>query len=514
MVAEFVIADSIREPAPVHTPRSATAPPYPTRSAHTAGRTWQTWYVTGLLLLDGLAATTAVLAALAVVFGAPAHADPLHLVASCVLPLGWLLVLAGNQCYDTRQLFVGTAEYERVFRSGLAFAAVVALVAYVGKLGLSRGYVVSTLALTVTGTVLVRFLLRRGLHAGRARGRWLRRVVVVGHVRAVADLCRQLSRERFHGMSVVGACVPLTGLNSKGGLTMDDGRLVVPGGTVPVYGSFDDAALAVEAANADVLIVLSCPELDGPALRRLAWHVEDDKVEMIVASTLMDVSGDRITVRPVDGLPMLQVTHPRLRGTRRVAKALVDRCVGSLLTVLFLPLMVALAVWIRSTSAGPALFRQLRVGRDGRTFHIYKLRTMYTDAEQRLAALRDQATQPDHVLFKMHDDPRITRAGRIIRRFSLDELPQLLNVLAGHMSLVGPRPPLPAEVARYPADMRRRLVVKPGMTGLWQVSGRSDLSWEDAIRLDLRYVENWSLSLDLVILLRTATAVLRSAGAY
>ncbi|MGA8114098.1 MAG: sugar transferase [Actinocatenispora sp.] len=467
-----------------------------------------------LVVTDTVAALSAVTAALSLVFrGSPANADLVHLVASGILPLGWLVALTTTQSYDVRQLFVGTAEYERVFRSGVAFTAVVALVGYLGDFGLSRGYVVTTLVLTVAFTVLFRFLLRRALHAGRARGRWLRRVVVVGHVRAVAELCRQLRRERFHGLTVVGACVPVAGLDSRGGLRLESGQLVVPGVSVPVYGSFDDAALAVESADADALIVLSCPELDGPALRRLAWQVEDDDIDLIVASTLMDVSGDRITVRPVDGLPMLQVNHPRLRGTRRVAKALVDRTLGALLLTLFLPLIAALAVWVRSTSPGPAMFRQLRVGRDGQTFPIFKLRTMYTDAEQRLAELR-AANECDGVLFKIPDDPRITRAGRFIRRFSLDELPQLINVVTGQMSLVGPRPPLPAEVDQYPADMRRRLVVKPGMTGLWQVSGRSDLSWEDTMRLDLRYVENWSLTLDLIILLRTITAVVRSAGAY
>jgi exopolysaccharide biosynthesis polyprenyl glycosylphosphotransferase len=225
------------------------------------------------------------------------------------------------------------------------------------------------------------------------------------------------------------------------------------------------------------------------------------------------VAGDRTTLRPVDGLPMLHVEHPRLTGAARVAKEVFDRVGAALLLAVLAPLLALIAVLIRRGSAGPVLFRQVRVGRDGREFTMFKFRTMHIDAEQRLQDLVHR-NQLDGVLFKMRDDPRVTRTGRWLRRYSLDELPQLFNVLRGDMSLVGPRPSLPREVAVYPDDMRRRFIVKPGLTGLWQVSGRSDLSWEDSVRLDLRYVENWSLSADLVILLRTLTAVWRASGAY
>jgi exopolysaccharide biosynthesis polyprenyl glycosylphosphotransferase len=259
--------------------------------------------------------------------------------------------------------------------------------------------------------------------------------------------------------------------------------------------------------------VLSCPELDGAALRRLAWRLERDEVDLVVASALVDVAGARTTIRPFDGLPMLHVEHPRLHGGSRLVKELVDRVGALLLLILLGPVLLSVALCVGLTSRGPVLFRQVRVGRDGRLFRIFKFRSMYVDAEARLAELR-HLNEHDGVLFKIRDDPRVTPVGRWLRRLSLDELPQLLNVLSGRMSLVGPRPPLPTEAAAYADDVRRRLAVKPGMTGLWQVSGRSDLSWEEAVRLDLRYVENWSLSLDLVILLRTVTAVVRSSGAY
>ncbi|BCJ32958.1 hypothetical protein Athai_04610 [Actinocatenispora thailandica] len=279
-----------------------------------------------------------------------------------------------------------------------------------------------------------------------------------------------------------------------------------------MLGTFADAGAAVAAAEADTVIVLSCPELDGVALRRLAWQLERVDVDLIVASALIDVAG-RTTIRPVDGLPMLHVDHARLRGSARAAKALVDRFGAALLLLVLAPLLAAVAAAIKLDSPGPVLYRQSRVGRDGAVFAIWKFRSMYVDADARLAELA-RLDEGAGVLFKIRDDPRVTRIGRYLRRLSLDELPQLVNVLVGQMSLVGPRPPLPAEVARYPADMLRRLVVKPGLTGLWQVSGRSDLPWEEAIRLDLRYVETWSLSLDLVILLRTVTAVVRTSGAY
>jgi exopolysaccharide biosynthesis polyprenyl glycosylphosphotransferase len=227
----------------------------------------------------------------------------------------------------------------------------------------------------------------------------------------------------------------------------------------------------------------------------------------------VDTAGDRITVRPVDGLPMMHIEHPRLSGARRLVKAVFDVTVAALLLVLAAPLLAAVALLVRLDSPGPVLFRQTRVGKNGEPFEIVKFRTMYVDAELRLEAMRER-NEHSGVLFKIRRDPRVTRCGRILRRYSLDELPQLINVVLGDMSLVGPRPPLPAEVARYPLDMRRRLVVKPGMTGLWQVSGRSDLSWDESIRLDLRYVENWTLTADLVILMRTAMVVLRGSGAY
>jgi exopolysaccharide biosynthesis polyprenyl glycosylphosphotransferase len=395
---------------------------------------------------------------------------------------------------------VGTDEYQRILRAGLAMTASLALVAYGFEIRLARGYVVVALPLATVICVVTRFALRQRLHRARTRtGACMRRVVVVGHELAVVAVSRQLRRARYHGLNVVGACLPHG----------HDGQV----GDVRVLGTFDEVPAAVRAAGADTVVVLSCPELDGQTLRRLAWRLERHDIDLIVASSLVDVAGNRTTIRPIDGLPMLHVEHPTLTGARRVVKEVFDRVGAALLVAVLSPALVGIAVAVLVESPGPVLFRQVRVGKDGRKFVMYKFRTMHVEAESRLTELRD-LNEMDGVLFKMRDDPRVTRVGRWLRRFSLDELPQLRNVVTGNMSLVGPRPPLPHEVAVYPDDARRRLAVKPGMTGLWQVSGRSDLTWEDAVRLDVRYVENWSLSLDLVILLRTLSAVTRGAGAY
>ncbi|OJF15756.1 sugar transferase [Couchioplanes caeruleus] len=462
---------------------------------------WERRYVRALVLCDLFAGVAAGAVTFGLRFGDEVTAyNRWYLLLSALLPVALLAVLVVSRAYERRFLFVGTDEYQRVFRGGVGLIAGVAVVSYALELELARSYVLAALPTAIVSAVVLRFALRKRLHLERSRGASLRRVLVVGHELSVIGITRQLRRERYHGLEVVGACLP----------PGHDGASDVD---LPVYGTFDDVANAVDAADADTVVVLSCPELDGAALRRLAWRLERDEVDLVVASALIDVAGARTTIRPFDGLPMLHVEHPRLHGGARIVKDLFDRLGALFLLVLFGPLLLTVALCVRLTSRGPVLFRQVRVGRDGSRFRIFKFRSMYVDAEARLAELR-HLNEHDGVLFKIRDDPRVTPVGRWLRRFSLDELPQLLNVLSGQMSLVGPRPPLPSEVAAYADDVRRRLAVKPGMTGLWQVSGRSDLPWEEAVRLDLRYVENWSLSLDLVILLRTMTAVVRSSGAY
>jgi len=259
--------------------------------------------------------------------------------------------------------------------------------------------------------------------------------------------------------------------------------------------------------------VTSASETAAEYLRRLSWQLEGTGLELLVAPGLIEVAGPRLHIRPLEGLPLLTVESPRLEGWRRLVKSAFDRTVAAVALLVLAPVLLGLAVAVRATSEGPVLYRQQRVGAHGRTFTMLKFRSMVVDAERKLDELR-AANISDGPLFKIRQDPRVTPVGRWLRRLSLDELPQLVNVLTGSMSLVGPRPPLPDEVACYEGPVGRRLLVKPGLTGLWQISGRSDLPWEEAVRLDLRYVENWSLALDALILWKTGSAVLRSRGAY
>jgi exopolysaccharide biosynthesis polyprenyl glycosylphosphotransferase len=278
-------------------------------------------------------------------------------------------------------------------------------------------------------------------------------------------------------------------------------------------GGMDDVPAAVEKCGADTVAVLSCPEMNSTQLRGLAWELEKTGTDLCVAPALLDVAGPRTTIRPVAGLPLLHLDHPELTGAKRFIKGVFDRLAAGLALILLAPAFAFIALVILVHDGGPVLYQQTRIGKDSRPFKLRKFRSMVVDADRRQAQL-EALNDASGLLFKMRTDPRVTKVGAWLRRWSLDELPQLLNVLTGDMSLVGPRPALPAEAACYGEHMRRRLVVKPGITGLWQVSGRSDLPWEEAERLDLRYVENWSLVLDLQILWKTWSAVTRGCGAY
>jgi exopolysaccharide biosynthesis polyprenyl glycosylphosphotransferase len=265
--------------------------------------------------------------------------------------------------------------------------------------------------------------------------------------------------------------------------------------------------------GADTIAVTSASETAAQYLRQLSWQLEGSGIELLVAPGLIEVAGPRLHIRPFEGLPLLSVEQPRFESWQRMVKVAVDRCVAAVALLLLAPLLVAIAVAVRMSSSGPVLYRQERVGVNGRSFTMLKFRSMVVEADRQVDTLR-AANISDGLLFKLRDDPRVTPVGRWLRRLSLDELPQLFNVLGGTMSLVGPRPPLPGEVAQYDSSVSRRLLVKPGLTGLWQISGRSDLSWEESVRLDLRYVENWSLATDLLILWKTGRAVLSRSGAY
>jgi exopolysaccharide biosynthesis polyprenyl glycosylphosphotransferase len=327
-------------------------------------------------------------------------------------------------------------------------------------------------------------------------------VLVVGSCEAVADLIRRTRRDRHFGWSVEGVCTP-TGTGPNGSMDVEGVRVV---------GDLSSVNRVVRRSGYRVVAVAPAPGWGPRRLHELAWQLEGTNTELAVNPGLMEIAGPRLHITPVDGLPLVRLTHPQFTGGKRLLKNAVDR-VGAAITLLIvapLVLVIALAV---CADGGPAFYLQERVGVGGRTFRMVKFRSMRVNADRELARLtnRNEGAGP---LFKMRHDPRVTRVGAVLRRYSLDELPQLFNVLTGSMSLVGPRPPLPREVEAYGDDARRRLLVRPGMTGLWQVSGRSELSWEETVRLDLRYVENWSITLDCMILWKTINAVTRGHGAY
>jgi exopolysaccharide biosynthesis polyprenyl glycosylphosphotransferase len=395
----------------------------------------------------------------------------------------------------------GTDEYKCVVNSSLLAAALLGIGCYLTKLQLSRGFFVFAFLIGPVLLVLGRWVLRRSLHRARARGALGLRTVIIGssdHVDAVASV---LAREPWLGYHIAGALTPSHEVDQE-----------TPGG-VPVLGNVDDTAPLVRTNEAEVVFVVGGAFSDPSAMRNLVWDLEADEVQVIMAPGVTEVSSERIRVRPVAGLPLLHIDRPRSQDALRWAKRTFDIIGSATLLAVTAPLLLWTAWQIKRFDGGPIMFRQTRVGRDGDYFTCLKFRSMVVNAEDVLAELHAQAGYHEG-LFKLASDPRVTRPGTWIRRYSIDELPQLINVLRGDMSLVGPRPPLPLEVDRYTLTQSRRLRVRPGMTGLWQVSGRSDLSWSEAIRLDLYYVDNWSMVQDVMILARTVGAVLSSRGAY
>ena len=456
---------------------------------------WTGAYLRRVALADFACALAGSVLAYEVRFGQPTYRPVIYLAFTGLLPLLWVASLALAGGYDPRFIGVGSDEFRRVLNAAVSLTAMVAIASYSVKFQTDRGYLVIALPCATLFDLVVRHRLRKRLHLLRSQGACMRKVVVIGPMSAVADFVIELRRQSHQGMSVVGACLV-------------DGHTPVKVAGVPVLGGLDSVTSAVGQFGADTVAVLACPEMNGIRLRELAWDLEKTGTDMCVAAALLDVAGPRTTIRPVAGLPLLHVDHPELAGGKQVLKAAFDKVVALTAVIALAPLFAAIMLAVRLGDHGPVFFRQTRVGKDGHTFSVWKFRTMVVDAEQRKAEL-SALNESDGALFKMRKDPRVTKAGSWLRRYSLDELPQLFNVVLGDMSLVGPRPALPTEAAKYGDHMRRRLVVKPGITGLWQVSGRSDLPWDEAVRLDLRYIEQWSLALDLQIMWKTWSAVIR-----
>ncbi|HET9140232.1 MAG TPA: sugar transferase [Actinophytocola sp.] len=463
---------------------------------------WEPRYRRSVIISDVLC----ILAAVAVVgslVGAQSGMATTKVAVLGAITAGVVLCsLAMNRAWNLVVLGQGAEEFSRLGR-GL-FLADVAL----GLAGLA--FSISTMRpwvfLVVPAMALLafpsRYVLRKLLHRARNDGRCLLPVLAAGAPGSVRDLIERTRKNPHIGWRVDAVCTVDGRGNGAGEL---DG--------IPVVGELDKIADHVRRGGYRIVAITADAYWTPKRLQQLAWTLEGSGAEMVVAPTLMEVAGPRLHMTGVLGMPLLRVSAPAFTGGRRVVKDVFDRISSGLLLLLMAPLLLLVSLAVLVDSRGPVFYRQRRVGKDGKHFTIIKFRTMIRDADRMLAELNER-NEGAGVLFKMRRDPRVTRVGGLLRRYSIDELPQLFNVLGGSMSLVGPRPPLPEETARYGPDVRRRLLVKPGVTGLWQVSGRSDLSWDEAVRLDLRYVEDWSLALDAVILWKTFRAVLSGQGAY
>jgi exopolysaccharide biosynthesis polyprenyl glycosylphosphotransferase len=418
---------------------------------------------------------------------------------SVLLIAAWMLILRLHGGYDRRLLGHGPEEYRAVALGSFRLFSVVAIASYVLRLELARGYVAIALPAGTIGLMVTRRLWRKWLTLHRAQGQMSGSVRVAGGHDHLVNLIRALDSTPSAGYRVVAACCS----------DADQPKI----GRVPVVGDESEAAEIAARMGVNTVACTSSWRFGAGGLRRLSWALEGSDIDLVVAPSLTDVAGQRVLTRPVAGLSLLHVEAPVFAGPKLAIKTAADFSAAALMMVLLSPLFAVLAILIRRGDNGPVFFRQERIGKDGKAFQMLKFRSMRVGAEAMLPSLLDRS-EGQGPLFKLTDDPRITRIGAILRRYSLDELPQLVNVLRGQMSLGGPRPPLASEVETYAQDVHRRLLVKPGMTGLWQINGRSDLSWDESVRFDLYYVENWSVMSDLMILWRTGRAVLQASGAY
>lgn len=480
--------------------------------AHQRVRRWQKSYARRLIITDLCAVVVAVYGAQLVRFGTGGaelevlrRDEPLlvlsYTVFSAVLVVAWMAMLSYFGTRDYKLIGNGSTEYKRITDASIRLFGVLAIIAFLAQLQIARMYLLIALPVGLFLLLLGRWVWRNWLIRVRESGAYSHLAIVMGERGKSEHVASQMARAAGTGIRIVGA-------------TTTDGRKsaeLIPG--VPVLGELADTIEVLDRCEADTLILTGADVITPLEMRRIGWDLEARGVNLVVAPALTDVAGPRIHATPVAGLPLIHVDYPEFEGRKYVTKRAFDIVIASLLIVLLSPVFLILTIMVRRDTPGPAFFGQERVGLRGRRFRMLKFRSMVQDAEDLLPSLLDRS-DGNGVLFKMKADPRVTKVGAVLRRYSLDELPQLLNVLRGDMSLVGPRPPLPAEVARYEQWVHRRLQVKPGITGLWQTEGRSSLSWDDSVRLDLYYVENWSITGDVIILYRTARAVLRPSGAY
>lgn len=450
---------------------------------------------------DTVVVVAAVTLSYLVRFGASAPTtDFSSFVEAAVVAIVWLLALSLIGSRESSVLAAGPEEYRRVMASSLYAFGALAIGSYLFQADISRFCFLMALPLGTFLLLTFRWIARGSLSSSRKQGKNMAPAIIVGSPSRVERAVRELNRRQEYGLVPSAACI----------VGSDRTQAPLERTWLPQVAMKQIPQLAV---NGDYSSVVVAGGLASEQLRDLAWSLERSEASLVVFSEIVDATGPRLTFQEVAGLDLVHVTPPRFTGWELHAKRAFDIVFSVLALVLLSPLFLMIAIAIHRDDPGPIFFRQQRIGLNGRPFTIHKFRSMSVDAESRLALLRARSMS-DGPLFKMDDDPRMTRVGRALRRYSLDELPQFWTVLRGNMSVVGPRPHLEKELDEFPDEGLRRLLIKPGITGLWQVSGRSDLSLEDSIRLDLRYVQNWSLLGDVVIIMKTARAMFIPQGAY
>ncbi|MGQ1797911.1 sugar transferase [Kocuria oceani] len=478
---------------------------------------WRSAYLTRLRWADALAVTVALLGTHLFRFQLEHAGLDLgprsvpYAVVGVVLALVWWTHLGLRGARDVRLIGHGLEETRQVVNSSLILFGALAIISFGFDVPTARSYVLVALPLGIGLLMLGRFLVRHRLVKARHRGEALSRTMVVGRLGGATDLIKSLRQHPTSGLDAAAVYVPET----RQPMPAELQRIKLPTNALPAgeRPSVPGIMAACQEHGIETVVLSSNVPLSTTEIRHLSWALADAHIRLVMDTGLTDIAGPRIHMQQVAGLPLIHVATPRLSRSRALTKRFMD-IVGSAAALLTLsPVLLALTLIVKAHDRGPAFFAQERIGQDGSRFKMLKFRSMRTDAEQVLQRLKDE-NEGAGLLFKMKDDPRVTGPGKWMRRYSLDELPQFFNVLKGDMSLVGPRPPLPCEVEQYEDYVHRRLRVKPGITGLWQVSGRSNLDWEQSVRLDLYYVENWSPVQDLLILGRTFKAVVAKEGAY
>lgn len=424
-------------------------------------------------------------------------------VVSAVIAAGWVIALAAYRTRSASVIGTGIEEYRRVWTATLVVFGIVAVVSTLFKLDIARGYLAVAFPVGLLALSANRWAARKYVGSRRLDGEYMSSVLAVGTMPSVKAFASSLANSPTDGFRVVGACVPGISGSSV------NIRLL---GDIPVFHNNGDIPAAVAAVGADT-VALTSGNLSSEELQELSWQLEKLNVNLVVSPGMVDIAGPRLTIQPAGGMALIHVDKPQYSGAKQLQKRLFDIAFSLFVLTMVSPVLLVAAIAVKMTSAGPVFYRATRIGLDGEPFKMIKFRSMVDGADRKVAELAS-LNEGCGVLFKIRQDPRVTPVGRFLRRYSIDELPQFINVLRGEMSVVGPRPPLPSEVERYDSKVRRRLLVRPGITGLWQVSGRSDLSWEESVRLDLSYVGNWSMLSDILIVMGTLRAVAKGSGAY